>query len=130
MQGDHEKALHYYTRALQVSPLNIQAILNISAVYFNAKQADSAFVMLDRIYGNKLAQDDRKRYEKSVALILYAKAYTVGRNLALSAQPGYFSRISDRRLLRKIYIDSKRAKKSFDEQLISAAGNANTAGGR
>jgi|GEM_PF-2121339 len=129
MQGDHEKALYYYTRALDVSPLNIQALLNKTSVFFNSKQADSAFVTLDRIYGNKLSGEDRKRYEKTVYLVLYAKAYTVGRNMELSAQPGFFSRISDKRLLRKIYIDSKRLKRSFDEHLLSSAGNTVATGG-
>jgi O-antigen ligase len=130
MQGDHEKALHYYTRALQVSPLNIQAILNKSAVFFNLKQADSAFVTLDRIYGNKLSGEDRKRYEKTVSLVLYAKAYTVGRNLERSAQASYFNRISDKRLLRKIYINSKRQQQSFEEQLLGSALHANATGGQ
>jgi hypothetical protein len=33
MEGRHELALNYYSRALQVAPLNIPARLNKSAVF-------------------------------------------------------------------------------------------------
>jgi len=118
MEGNHERALDYYSRALQVAPLNIPARLNKSAVYFNMKQADSAFVTLDPVYGNKLSGQDRERYEKTVGLVLYAKAYLLVRQAAMSQQPALFNRINDKRMLRRAYIESKKNNKSFGEQLF------------
>jgi len=47
-EGNHEKAKQFYLEAIRISPYFDEAILNLSAVYFNLKDFDTAFKTIDR----------------------------------------------------------------------------------
>lgn len=107
IEGNHEKALSYYDKALSISPFHVQTLLNKSAVYFNLRQADSAYAYIDKMYGIRITGRDKEKYDKSLGLILYAKAYLAIRNLELSRQGPLLSKISDTGFLVKLYQSSK-----------------------
>lgn len=68
-QGDREKAVKYYQKALQISTDFEEARLNLASVYFNEKQYDKAFDVIEKI---KIDNTNR-RYNKCLIPILEKK---------------------------------------------------------
>lgn len=48
-QGKHKEAVETYIKALTISPRFDEARLNLSAVYFNAKEYEKAFKLIDKV---------------------------------------------------------------------------------
>ena len=57
-----------------------------------------------------------------LAQVLYAKAYkTIVKKIPVSDQPALLNSINDRKHLRRIYIDSKRQNKIFEEMILAGS---------
>lgn len=72
--GMREKAIEHYKLGLQITPLFIEGLLNLSAAYFNLHQPDSALEVISRIPEMKLSYRDEKNYKAFLPAILYAVA--------------------------------------------------------
>jgi len=117
--GLNDQAISCYRRALTISPLSIELNLNLSAVYFNLRNADSSFYFIDKIYNKPLSWSEEQTYTKFLDAILYAKAYSLllqPPDTLLSTTED--SMISNAKFLKQLYVQSKEENQSFTKILL------------
>lgn len=68
-RGDYEQAIKYYKEAVSISPQFWDAVLNLSASYFNLQQTDSAYTILRQVPKD----NDNANYENIVHALVYQK---------------------------------------------------------
>jgi len=68
-RGDYEQAIKYYKEAVRISPQFWDAVLNLSASYFNLQQTDSAYAILRQVPRD----NDNANYENIVHALVYQK---------------------------------------------------------
>jgi O-antigen ligase len=116
--GLNEQAISCYKRAMNISPLSIDLNLNLSAVYFNLRNADSSFYFIDKIYNKPLSWSEEQTYNKFLDVILYAKAYSSLIQYPDTILPAKTdSIISDSKFLKQLYMRSKDENQSFTKIL-------------
>jgi hypothetical protein len=57
IMGNHEKAIEFYNKVLEISPQFEESIVNLSAVYYNMQEYDKAFETISRCSENS---EDRR----------------------------------------------------------------------
>ena len=57
IKGNHEMAIDMYNRAILISPKFDEALLNLSAVYYNNGNIDSASSIISRV--NSLSKNEK-----------------------------------------------------------------------
>lgn len=117
--GDRQKAIQYYKRALQITPLFIEGNLNLSAAYFNEGNIDSSFYYIDKIYSLPMNMQDEHNYKTFLAEILSAKAILDLEALNDSSiSKKLMPIIAKKDSLVTIYQKSKASKEQFTKFLI------------
>lgn len=69
LKKDHTTAINYFSKALSINPTLEEAILNLSASYFNSGMIDSAYQTIRKSSLNT----NNERYKTSVEVIVKAK---------------------------------------------------------
>ena len=114
--GNRQKAIEFFQKAIQISTDFEEARLNLAAVYFNDKQYDKAFEVIDKMKINYT----NKRYKQYLIPILEKKINAVlkqkndmvlSRNLA--------KRITRSQHIYNIYIAAKKNNVSFETEILS-----------
>jgi len=114
--GKRQKAIEFFQKALQISTDFEEARLNLAAVYFNDKQYDKAFDVIDKMkvdYTNK-------RYKKYLIPILEKKINAVlmqKNDMALSRNLA--KRITRSQHIYNLYLAAKKNHVSFETEILS-----------
>ncbi|HSH65268.1 MAG TPA: O-antigen ligase family protein, partial [Bacteroidia bacterium] len=115
--GNHEKAKEFYLKSLAISSEFEEALLNLSAVYYNEKNSEKAFETIDKCN----IHSQNPKYRSFLAVILNSltdelinkeKTPDVKQKLIKTKQ------VPDE--LITIYIESKEKRKSFKEYILTA----------
>lgn len=115
-QGDRQKAIKYYQKALEISTNFEEARLNLASVYYNEKQYDKAFDVIEKfnIY------NANKRYKKYLIPILAKKINAIliqENDLELSSYLG--KKITKGNQLYKLYQVAKENNSSFETEVLA-----------
>jgi tetratricopeptide (TPR) repeat protein len=116
--GERDAAIRYYLRALSITPRSVEVNLNLSAVYFNKRNIDSAYYYIDRIYGLPMSWKEDKDYQAFLKAILYAKAYAfLIHPDDLDSLNSRYPFLDDDKILKAIYEQSKSENQPFTKKL-------------
>ena len=113
--GDHKKAEELYLNTLSISSEFEEAILNLSAVYFNTKEYDKAFNMIDKC--NVHSTD--KKYQIFLPAILSSKIDVI---LNKQTDNATISRLIDIKNSKdktlNLYFESKKKNSTFEYSIL------------
>jgi O-antigen ligase len=115
-QGDRQKAIKYYQKALEISTSFEEARLNLASVYYNEKQYDKAFDVIDKININH----KNMRYYKSLILILDKKINAIlikENDLELSSYLA--KKITKGNQLYSLYLVAKKNNSTFETEVLA-----------
>lgn len=115
-QGDRQKAIQYYQKALEISTNFEEARLNLASVYYNEKQYDKAFDVIEKFNIN----NKNRRYKKYLIPILAKKinAILIHKNdPELSSYLG--KKITKGKQLYKLYQVAKENNSSFETEVLA-----------
>ena len=115
-----DQAIYYYRKVLGISPLFLEANLNISATYFNINNIDSAFYFIDKIYSSSIQMNDVLNYKEFLEAILYAKSLEIikAERDSLSVDRMMLL-VTNKSSLRQIYDKSKAENQPFAKYLLN-----------
>jgi O-antigen ligase len=103
LQGNSEMAKLYYHKAIGISPLFPDANVNLSVIYYNAGNIDSAYVYISK---NNLGTNPN--YLKDLKVILRAKAQQIIQQVPDSATKAHLSeKINDENWLLSLHKDAQ-----------------------
>ena len=115
IKQNHSAAIEYYKKAIKIAPNFDESLLNISAVYYNVEEIDSAFYYFNKVDTSSL----NTKYHQFMYPILKMKISKIHENVKNEAQRNVFIRIQNNESwLKEIYIKSKRNHIDFKEQLL------------
>jgi O-antigen ligase len=115
-QGDRQKATKYYQKALEISTNFEEARLNLASVYFNEKQYDKAFDIIEKFNIN----NKNTRYKKYLIPILAKKINAIliqENDLELSSYLG--KKITKGKQLYDLYYVAKKNNSSFETEVLA-----------
>lgn len=115
-QGDRQKAIQYYQKALEISTDFEEARLNLASVYYNEKQYDKAFDVIEKFNIN----NKNRRYKKYLIPILAKKINAIliqENDLELSSYLG--KKITKGNQLYKLYRVAKENNSSFETEVLA-----------
>ena len=115
-QGDRQKAIQYYQKALEISTDFEEARLNLASVYYNEKQYDKAFDVIEKFNIN----NKNRRYKKYLIPILAKKINAIliqENDLELSSYLG--KKITKGNQLYKLYQLAKENNSSFETEVLA-----------
>ena len=119
-QGNRQKAIQYYQKALQISNAFEEARLNLAAVYFNEKQFEKAFEVIDKIN----IVNKNKRYSKYLIPILERKINVfLIKNNDPELNAKLAKSITNSSQLYKIYWAAKQDHVTFEAKILSLKNN-------
>ncbi len=72
--GRRTEAIHYYRKALDISPLFVEGNLNISAAYYNSGNIDSAYYYINRIKDEPRSMQEESNYKVFLKAITERKS--------------------------------------------------------
>jgi O-antigen ligase len=109
--GNHELAIKHYKDAIRISPNFEEALLNLSAVYFNIKEFENAYRIIDRC---SISSSDPK-YKSFLKPILKKK-------IAIELNKRGLSKLIGNELIRedieKIYFEAKQNNSIFVDEYL------------
>lgn len=115
-QGDRQKAIKYYQKALEISTNFEEARLNLASVYYNEKEYDKAFDVIEKFNIN----NKNRRYKKYLIPILAKKINAIliqENDLELSSYLG--KKITKGNQLYKLYQVAKENNSSFETEVLA-----------
>jgi len=116
LQGNSEMAKSYYHKAIDISPVFPDAIINLSVIYYNAGNIDSAyaFISSDNL-GTHMS------YPKDVKVILNAKARQIIQQIPDSSTRQYLmEKINDDKWLLSLHNEAKQTNSKLEVLLLRA----------
>ncbi|HKR03366.1 MAG TPA: O-antigen ligase family protein [Bacteroidia bacterium] len=113
LQGNSEMAKLYYHRAIGISPLFPDANVNLSVIYYNAGNIDSAYAYISK---NNLGTNPN--YVKDLKVILRAKAQQIIQQVSDSATKANLSeKIKDENWLLSLHKDAQKTNNKLENLL-------------
>jgi len=115
-QGDRQKAIQYYQKALKISTDFEEARLNLASVYYNEKQYDKAFDVIEKFNIN----NKNRRYKKYLIPILAKKINAIlihENDQELSSYLG--KKITKGKQLYDLYYIAKKNNSSFETEVLA-----------
>ncbi len=114
-----EQAIEHYRLGLQITPLFVEGLLNLSASYFNIRQPDSALAVISRVPQVRMSFREEKNYKTYLTAILYAVASRDTVSIQDSVQrQAYMNYIANDTLLVNTFKTQKIQGKPFDRILL------------
>jgi len=118
IKGEHNQAIKMYERALQISPLFVDAQLNLAATYFNAGNKLKSF----DVFTNILPDTNNEKYMQMLPLIVDAKCKIMVDTMKCLPLKMTIEAINNVPLWKQdVYFKSKQNNISFDQQIITDA---------
>ncbi|MEP7167809.1 MAG: O-antigen ligase family protein [Bacteroidota bacterium] len=115
LQGQSETAKLYYLKTINISPLYANALLNLSVIYYNTGNIDSAYMLISHPF---LANS--QNYSKDLDAILHAKALKIVQQVSDSAARASLSeKINDEKWLLSIHKESQKENTKLENLLLS-----------
>ena len=115
-QGDRQKAIKYYQKALEISTNFEEARLNLASVYYSEKQYDKAFDVIEKFNIN----NKNRRYKKYLIPILAKKINAIlihENDQELSSYLG--KKITKGKQLYDLYYIAKKNNSSFETEVLA-----------
>lgn len=114
-----EQAIEHYRLGLQITPLFVEGLLNLSASYFNIHQPDSALAVISKVPQVRMSYREEKNYKTYLTTILYAVASKDTVSIQDSVQrQAYMNYIANDTLLVNTFKTQKMQGKLFDRVLL------------
>lgn len=114
-----EQAIEHYRLGLQITPLFVEGLLNLSASYFNIHQPDSALAVISRVPQVRMSYREEKNYKTYLTTILFAVASGDTVSIQDSEQrKAYMNYIANDTLLVNTFKTQKMQGKPFDRILL------------
>ena len=114
--GDRQKAIQYYQKALEISTDFEEARLNLASVYYNEKQYDKAFDVIEKFN----IDNKNKRYITYLIPILAKKINAILIQENDSELSAYLAKkITKGNQLYKLYYVAKKNNNSFETEVLA-----------
>ena len=120
--GQRDLAIMTYRKVLDVSPKYTEGLLNLSAVYFNNGQVDSAFSTINRC----AIDTEHPNYLRYLNAILKAKANMLIQDSDSATAYGIVQLLQHDNALVTTYMDARAADISFDKAVLEKAKDNST----
>jgi tetratricopeptide (TPR) repeat protein len=118
LKKEHNKAKACFAKAIKLSPHFEDALLNLSAVYYNEKETDSAYLTIARISDTT----NDVRYDKFLTAILWKKINEFSNEIDDRQLRNSIIRIrNDNAWMKKVFLKSKKKQNDIERQLLIEA---------
>jgi tetratricopeptide (TPR) repeat protein len=115
LKGNHERAIELYNNAILISPKFEDALLNLTAVYFNTNRFDSAFVTINKVDSTS----KNSKYIPYLQIILKKRIELINLKINEEELINLFTKIKENnQWLTTIFAKSKQNCITFDMQLL------------
>jgi O-antigen ligase len=121
--NEREKAIALYKEALTITPFFPHSLLNISACYFNEGKKDSAFIYIDKVYGIRLTDQQRKSYKTYLSAILREKIYADSASFPEDVKAQAMSLARDTSFVSSVYRKSKLRGQNYSQAITDSLRN-------
>ena len=114
LKGNHDKAIELYNNAILISPKFEDALLNLTAVYFNTNRFDSAFISINKVDSTS----KNTKYIPYLETILKKRIELISLKIKEVDLINIFNKIKgNNQWLTTIFAKSKQNSITFDNQL-------------
>jgi len=118
LKKEHNKAKARFAKAIKLSPHFEDALLNLSAVYYNEKETDSAYLTIARISDTT----NDVRYDKFLTAILWKKIDEFSDEIDDRQLRNSIIRIrNDNAWMKKVFLQSREMQNDIERQLLLEA---------
>lgn len=114
---DHDKAIKFYLKALYISSEFEEARLNLSAVYFNMKQFEKSFEVIDQCNTN--SKDSKYKLFLSAILSAFLEV-KLNQQTDLILKNKGLAIVSDKEKIVQLYFESKAKNIKFDIYFLNS----------
>lgn len=115
LKGEHLKAIELYNKAIHIAPKFEDALLNLTAVYYNTGKYDSAYSILNRVDSTS----KNGKYIPYLEVVLKKRIEILSTSIKEERLTMLFKNIQENnQWIVNIFIKSKQNSCTFDKQLI------------
>ena len=118
LKKKHKKAKACFAKAIKLSPHFEDALMNLSAIYYNENETDSAYLTISKI--NDTTKDIR--YNKFLTSILWKKINEFSKEIDDRQLRNSVIRIrNDNTWMKKVFLQSRKKQNDLERQLLLEA---------
>ncbi len=118
LKKEHKKAKACFAKAIKLSPHFEDALLNLSAIYYNENETDSAYLTIARISDTT----NDVRYDKFLTAILWKKTDEFSNEIDDRQLRNSIIRIrNDNAWMKKVFLQSREMQNDIEQQLLLEA---------